>query len=146
MSKRNREYQAYLKSAAWKAIRKTVIARDKKTCRKCGSKKYLVVHHTCYPEVLGMEDLDTLITLCEDCHNIMHGGSPRNSKKRRKWWSSSKKKKASVYETFTTVADIQAEIDRLTEQVNANPYKPGFLTVKRIAELTKEREVLRNAA
>jgi len=74
------EYQVYLKSPAWKVIRASVLARDNYRCVKCNDGCSLVVHHTKYPETLGTEPLEYMQTLCADCHNVLHGGSPRKRK------------------------------------------------------------------
>jgi 5-methylcytosine-specific restriction endonuclease McrA len=73
-----KQYSRYINSAEWKSLRNQVIKRDKGTCQKCGSKSFLTVHHFSYPQNLGNETLDTLITWCEDCHNIHHGGKSKH--------------------------------------------------------------------
>lgn len=90
MTERYRIYTEYIGSSVWRAIRREVIIRDG-CCLKCKSTKRLVVHHLSYPDVLGEEDLDTLQTLCEDCHNILHGGSPRKVKNQPKIKNKKKK-------------------------------------------------------
>ena len=50
--------------------------RDKYTCQCCGKKnKRLEVHHIIYRSNGGSDDLDNLITLCEDCHKDIHNGT-----------------------------------------------------------------------
>ena len=78
MNKRQ-SYQLYLKGDIWKGIRKVAIQAVNKTCQQCGSKKKLVVHHKKYPKILGEETIDMLQCLCEDCHNICHGGKRRKN-------------------------------------------------------------------
>jgi len=67
-------YQRYMKSPEWKAKRKIVLKRDSYTCQKCGVRSYkgLHVHHIRYPEVLGTEPDEWLITLCPICHRAAH--------------------------------------------------------------------------
>ena len=49
--------------------------RDKYTCQCCGKKHTrLEVHHIIYRSNGGSDDLDNLITLCEDCHSNIHDG------------------------------------------------------------------------
>jgi hypothetical protein len=45
--------------------RRKVIARDAERCRKCGHDAELEVHHI---EGYGVNDMDTLVTLCTLCH------------------------------------------------------------------------------
>jgi 5-methylcytosine-specific restriction endonuclease McrA len=64
-------YQEYLDSDVWKAIRWEALARDHGRCRDCGVEA-TEVHHLEYPEVLGAEALDDLISLCRTCHQRRH--------------------------------------------------------------------------
>lgn len=49
--------------------------RDNYTCQHCGTKNTrLEVHHIKYRSQGGSDDLDNLITLCEDCHHNLHKG------------------------------------------------------------------------
>ena len=65
-------YAEYLASPEWQKLRKAVLLRDGFKCQKCGSAKNVVVHHIHYPEVLGTESQDDLITLCDKCHEEVH--------------------------------------------------------------------------
>lgn len=50
--------------------------RDKYTCQCCGKKHTrLEVHHIVYRSNNGSDDLENLITLCEDCHADIHDGT-----------------------------------------------------------------------
>jgi len=115
-------YQQYLKSSQWKALRQQAILRSGGKCELCGSRKHLVVHHTKYPKVLGEEHLDTLQCLCEDCHNVKcHGGSPANHKltkqeKRQRKLSRKKAKFAGPVKIYT-----QDEIRAVNEQYTFRP-------------------------
>lgn len=105
---RREEYEAYLKSEAWKSIRRLAIKRDGGQCTKCKSKKCLHVHHLKYPEHLGTEPLEYLQTLCEDCHNVLHGGSPRKASKREK--QENKRKKRAKNKKLKNDIDLQKRI------------------------------------
>ena len=49
--------------------------RDNYTCQICGAKNTrLEVHHIKYRSQGGSDDLENLITLCEDCHHNLHKG------------------------------------------------------------------------
>lgn len=55
--------------------RHAVLTRDNYTCQCCGKKKCrLEVHHIKFRSDDGSDDLENLITLCEDCHKAIHAG------------------------------------------------------------------------
>ena len=59
--------------------------RDSYTCQHCGAKnKRLEVHHIKYRSQGGSDDLDNLITLCEDCHHKLHKGKTELKVKSKK--------------------------------------------------------------
>ena len=61
-------------SSTWLNKRIKILERDNYTCKKCGSKEHLHVHHI-YPrrifKSLELVD-DNLITLCGSCHQSYH--------------------------------------------------------------------------
>jgi 5-methylcytosine-specific restriction endonuclease McrA len=60
-------------SVPYAKLRKEILARDNWRCQVCGRLKNLDVHHMRRRSTLG-EDLETnLITLCRECHQILHG-------------------------------------------------------------------------
>ncbi len=60
-------------SVQYAALRKEILARDNWRCQVCGHLKNLDVHHIRRRSALG-EDLETnLITLCRECHQMLHG-------------------------------------------------------------------------
>lgn len=61
-------YLAYLESDRWRELRNEAIVRDGFRCVLCNSPKDLEVHHLSYPELLGTESVNSLITLCHGCH------------------------------------------------------------------------------
>ena len=68
-------YAQKLKDPRWQKKRLKILERDKFTCRSCeDASRTLHVHHLYYDKDLKPwenED-DDLVTLCEDCHEIMH--------------------------------------------------------------------------
>lgn len=79
-------YSAYINSCKWKSTRARKFFTAGRRCEKCGSRKRLVCHHLSYAN-FGNEPDEDLQVLCEDCHNVLHGGSPRGmgkSKGRKK--------------------------------------------------------------
>ena len=72
----NKAYDLYMRSDAWRAKRQIVLARDGWECQllACVSQGYcdkesLQVHHKHYRN-FGNEQLDDLITLCPQCHDL----------------------------------------------------------------------------
>lgn len=73
------DYAAYLASPLWKGIRARVYAAKGRNCVHCKSCKAQAVHHADYdkPTMLG-DVIDSLMPVCDDCHEALH-----RSKKRR---------------------------------------------------------------
>ena len=77
-------------SVNWRAIRRSVLARDKETCSDCGTKPKpiiirqvpLVVHHVNgrHDDRLIEDDPTDLITLCRSCHTKRHRKEHRQVK------------------------------------------------------------------
>lgn len=65
------EYRKYIKSAKWRALKQEVIALRSGACEKCGSKKYLQVHHLNYKNLFNEQPRD-LMVLCLICHSEEH--------------------------------------------------------------------------
>ena len=60
-------------AVSYARLRKEILERDNWRCQVCGRLKNLDVHHLRRRSALG-EDLETnLITLCRECHEILHG-------------------------------------------------------------------------
>lgn len=56
--------------------REHALVRDKYTCQCCGKKNCRVeVHHIVFRRNGGSDNLENLITLCEDCHKATHLGN-----------------------------------------------------------------------
>ena len=55
--------------------REHALVRDKYTCQCCGKKNCrLEVHHIVFRRNGGSDNIENLITLCEDCHKAIHLG------------------------------------------------------------------------
>lgn len=63
-------YDAYLRSAAWRDVRRRYFASGLPQICMCGEAK-VHLHHTTYERV-GRELLEDLIPLCRDCHTMAH--------------------------------------------------------------------------
>ena len=78
------EYRQYLNSPIWWEKRDRILERDGWRCRICGSTGPLNVHHLRYPEVLGEELDEDLITLCEACHAEVHAEDIKRKNEKEK--------------------------------------------------------------
>jgi 5-methylcytosine-specific restriction endonuclease McrA len=67
-------YKSQILTKEWKAKRLVILQRDKFTCKKCGDKDKLHVHHKKYIKGrLAWEyPNNLLITLCASCHEFIH--------------------------------------------------------------------------
>jgi 5-methylcytosine-specific restriction endonuclease McrA len=83
--RRMKEYAAYLRSPAWKALRLVVFERDLWACRSCGDcagyfvsgkrdPRGLECDHLHYRSWMRESPAD-LQTLCRPCHRRKHGGN-----------------------------------------------------------------------
>lgn len=55
------------------AQRKAIYRRDGFMCALCGSGRYLQIHHLIPRGEGGKNTPHNLITLCSDCHALVHG-------------------------------------------------------------------------
>lgn len=62
-------YQAYLKTIAWKERRTAALRRAGYRCQVCNGSDRLEVHHRTY-ERIGQEDPADLTVLCHECHEL----------------------------------------------------------------------------
>jgi len=84
MSKRKTEYEIYLNSGHWKALREQAIARDGGKCQHCGTDKNLRVHHLRYRKDPHLVPVGWLLTLCETCHEELHRQKAKERRERRR--------------------------------------------------------------
>jgi len=67
----SRLYKAYLASAPWQQKRWERFILDRFVCQGCGAEDWpLDCHHLTY-ERLGQEEMDDLVTLCRNCHDLV---------------------------------------------------------------------------
>ena len=67
-------HNEYLRTQHWELVRSAVLKRDQDRCADCGHStedKPLEVHHITYIR-RGKENLEDLLTLCNDCHKERH--------------------------------------------------------------------------
>src|SRR5580704_17357265 len=58
-------------------LRKEILVRDGWCCQKCGRSTNLDVHHIRWRSDLGDDTEAYLITLCRECHRVLHGASSK---------------------------------------------------------------------
>jgi 5-methylcytosine-specific restriction endonuclease McrA len=56
-------------------LRREILERDGWRCQKCGCSQNLDVHHRRWRSALGGDAETNLITLCRECHQILHGSA-----------------------------------------------------------------------
>jgi hypothetical protein len=64
-------YEAYISSDQWRAVRLIRLRKDGNTCQGCGARERLHVHHRTY-ERFTCERISDLVTVCESCHALIH--------------------------------------------------------------------------
>lgn len=64
-------YQEYLNTVHWSALRERAYKVHGRTCKACGSRHNLHVHHLSYGTWFDRTEWD-LMPLCERCHSIAH--------------------------------------------------------------------------
>jgi 5-methylcytosine-specific restriction endonuclease McrA len=62
-----------LDPVSYNALRQQVLRRDGWRCQLCGTMSNLEVHHKQFRSHSGHDSEQNLITLCSDCHLILHG-------------------------------------------------------------------------
>lgn len=70
---RRAQYNHYLNSQEWAAMREVILARASWTCEQCGQNKAAHVHHLTY-ERFGAERPEDLMAVCIPCHEQLHRG------------------------------------------------------------------------
>jgi 5-methylcytosine-specific restriction endonuclease McrA len=102
------EYQSYLRSPEWKAIRAAAIARAAYRCERCGTGGLrLQVHHLTY-ERLGREEPRDLKVVCKPCH-VVEGADYRH---RRGLETYASKKYGEAWEQDEDYQTVAEEFDR----------------------------------
>lgn len=81
-------YQKYIRSKAFKEVRKIVFERDGYACVTCGRTRAdganLTCHHKCYKHLYegGQIEANDCVCLCQYCHKGLHQMKPNY-----KWFS-----------------------------------------------------------
>jgi hypothetical protein len=70
-AERRAEYDAYLRSPAWRTRRLVALESAGSRCQVCNGSGRLCVHHRTY-ERFGYEDPGDLTVLCARCHDLFH--------------------------------------------------------------------------
>jgi 5-methylcytosine-specific restriction endonuclease McrA len=64
--------RARLDGDAYQQLRLHVLERDGWHCQSCGAMTNLQIHHARFRSHQGSDSEDNLITLCADCHKLIH--------------------------------------------------------------------------
>jgi 5-methylcytosine-specific restriction endonuclease McrA len=67
--KRRLDYDAYLRTPHWRAVRRMAFRHHGRACAHCGDTHGLQVHHRHY-DTLGREGPGDLEVVCTFCHEI----------------------------------------------------------------------------
>ena len=66
------DYQNYLNSPGWAALRAAAYRRAGSRCELCG-KEAEAIHHIKYPKNYSEDTMDNLLAVCKRCHMKLHG-------------------------------------------------------------------------
>jgi 5-methylcytosine-specific restriction endonuclease McrA len=64
--------RVHLDEDSYRQLRFRVLERDGWRCQRCGAMTNLEVHHAQFRSRLGWDAEDNLITLCTECHKLLH--------------------------------------------------------------------------
>jgi 5-methylcytosine-specific restriction endonuclease McrA len=67
-----RKSRLRLNPESYRKLRNDVLERDGWRCQNCGTSERLQVHHIRSRSALGDDAAANLITLCGDCHRLVH--------------------------------------------------------------------------
>ncbi len=73
-------YDEYIQSEEWAERRSDYFLRHRRSCRACGARKDIHLHHHTYDRLFSELDED-LVALCDGCHKQVH--DIHNSDRRR---------------------------------------------------------------
>lgn len=93
-------YQSYLQSDHWQDLRSQALRRDGYRCVKCGYTKTLQVHHLRYRYSPYASLLEDLMTLCDECHGLVHGITTESAAEQVRLKRSASQVSSSVYDDF----------------------------------------------
>ena len=71
-------YRKYIDSEHWNAIRTQALKRDGFRCQICGTGIEPRVHHVSYEHLGTEQELDDVVTLCDECHSKVHAKDNQN--------------------------------------------------------------------
>jgi len=61
-----------LDSILYERLRQQILRRDSWRCQSCGTMSNLQIHHQQFRSQAGADVESNLITLCADCHSMIH--------------------------------------------------------------------------
>ncbi len=129
-------YHEYLRSAEWAQKRSFVIGLYGAVCTSCGSTNHIQVHHKSYKNLHSEAEIDDLIVLCRDCHEVEHEADGyRKFNRNRRREMQSRNKKGGMVHISVVVAQVLADYKErasLRKQIDA-----GGATEKQFDELCR---------
>jgi hypothetical protein len=75
---------AYYKTASWKALRKSVLKRDRYVCQYCDGRA-ATADHVIPRRKGGPDTLDNLVAVCHPCNKVAGGAVFQNVEVKREW-------------------------------------------------------------
>jgi len=103
-----KRYRDYIGSALWRGIRRPIVVRANWMCEACKVAPMDVVHHLDYTlETLQGKNPESLIAVCDPCHDEFH------SKKRRGKKSPARKKMSAMRRRRERMPDWTPEDDEM---------------------------------
>ena len=101
----------YLKGKFWQLKREAVLKRDLYTCQICGSKRNLQVHHDSGYDLIPLEPISCLRTLCDSCHLTLHQtiGFPQTIEEYFNWSSHEYKPQKSTNSLFRIATNFSKD-------------------------------------
>lgn len=77
----------YLQSPSWKRKKSQILHRDGYRCVVCNSSESLEGHHIAMYDAIPNEPLESIVTLCRECHQKEHDlhGYPQTYKDYQNW-------------------------------------------------------------
>lgn len=127
-------YSEYLQSSHWRKVREQRKAYDEYKCYLCGSTDELNVHHISYKN-LGRENINNdLVTLCRDCHQLVHRIIDNND-----YFAECKKH---MNESFYNLQQKQKEVDICAENFRQQIIKNTILELW--ANFRKKHDLFHN--
>lgn len=82
---RRMPYKSYLRTPHWQRVKRAAYGKLGRVCHACGyANKEIHVHHLSYKN-RGREDMEDLMLLCKDCHEMVHEKMKQTEENNKKY-------------------------------------------------------------